>query len=327
MWIFFTRPFVAPPTGDLNLFGKSSFKQSRPFFYAANLKVPTKKPKPHVIPYCQFTKLISCYLGDRHNIYRRPQSPIHITVDDYPLDNLKFTSKGRVDETTLTDEEGGKKKQAPPAGKSKQPTPAKQSRPVKEKTSKPTPSKKICKGKVVKVCKGKYEADTKILNVGEEQGEDVFNTVALEEITVEFDKGISRMLLPSVINSLTTNQRKKNLEKIMWKLKLNPMVTVPIHQASSSVPLLSTPIIDLTPPKSVSPPIQESIFIATTATITTLPPPPTPLPQSTTDSNLANCVTALKRRNADFEQKYQLQDKTTKVLTSRVYKLEHHDLY
>ncbi|GKD23987.1 hypothetical protein Tco_1225690 [Tanacetum coccineum] len=64
------------------------------------------------------------------------------------------------------------------------------------------------------------------------------------------------------------------------------MVTIPIHQASSSVPPLSTPFIDLTPPKPVSPP-----------------------------------------SSADFEKKYQLQDKTTKALASRVYKLEHHDLY
>ncbi|GJS14475.1 putative reverse transcriptase domain-containing protein [Tanacetum coccineum] len=36
--------------------------------------------------------------------------------------------------------------------------------------------------------------------------------------------------------------------------EVESMVTVPIHQASSSVPPLSTPIIDLTPPKPVSPP-------------------------------------------------------------------------
>ncbi|GJX41214.1 hypothetical protein Tco_0256204 [Tanacetum coccineum] len=36
--------------------------------------------------------------------------------------------------------------------------------------------------------------------------------------------------------------------------EVESMVTVPIHQASSSVPLLSTPIIDLPPPKPMSPP-------------------------------------------------------------------------
>ncbi|GKD15941.1 hypothetical protein Tco_1205099 [Tanacetum coccineum] len=118
------------------------------FSDAANLKVPTKKPKPHVIPYCRFTKLIICYLGGRHNIHKRPQSPLHITADDYSLGNLKFVPKGELDEvfgmaipkdlitdvncnleyyqkyldmaarkprqaTIVTDEEGRKKKKAP----------------------------------------------------------------------------------------------------------------------------------------------------------------------------------------------------------------------
>ncbi|GKC25359.1 hypothetical protein Tco_1027509, partial [Tanacetum coccineum] len=71
----------------------------------------------------------------------------------------------------------------------------------------------------------------------------------------------------------------------------------------------------------VSPPVQEPIFTTTT---TTLPPP---LPQSTTDSDLSTRVSILENRSVDFEQKHQLQDKITKALASRVYKLEHHDLY
>nr|GEU68448.1 hypothetical protein [Tanacetum cinerariifolium] len=234
------------------------------FSNSSNLKVPTKKPKPHVFPYYRFTKLIICYLGGRHNIHKRPQSPLHITADNYSLGNLKFIPKRELDEvfrmpipkdlitdairnleyyqkylemaarkprqaTNVTDEKAGKKRKAPPAGKSKQPTHAKQhafakqTKPVKEKTSKPSPSKKIHKGKVMKVRKGKRsdhlvdeedekgqpapkpqveddeynlqreksnsEADTEILNVAEEQGEDVSNAMALEERIVELDEG------------------------------------------------------------------------------------------------------------------------------------------
>ncbi|GJY60817.1 hypothetical protein Tco_0461474 [Tanacetum coccineum] len=104
------------------------------------------------------------------------------------------------------------------------------------------------------------------------------------------------------------------------------MVIVPIHQASSLVPQLSTTIVDLSPPKPVSPPIQEPIITATTATTTLLPPPP-PLPQSTTNSELATRVSALEKRSADFEQKNKLRDKTTQALASRVYKPENNDLY
>nr|GEW19210.1 hypothetical protein [Tanacetum cinerariifolium] len=52
---------------------------------------------------------------------------------------------------------------------------------------------------------------------------------------------------------------KKSMEeepsKANVETKVESMVTVPIHQASSSVPPLSTPIIDLSPPKPVSPPV------------------------------------------------------------------------
>ncbi|GJS11554.1 hypothetical protein Tco_0368350 [Tanacetum coccineum] len=65
------------------------------------------------------------------------------------------------------------------------------------------------------------------------------------------------------------------------------MVIVPIYQASSSVPPLSTPVIDLLPPKLVPYITQAPIVTATTATTTTtLPLPPPPQQQSTTNSEL-----------------------------------------
>ncbi|GKD27882.1 hypothetical protein Tco_1234096 [Tanacetum coccineum] len=111
------------------------------------------------------------------------------------------------------------------------------------------------------------------------------------------------------------------------------MVIVPIHQASSSAPPLSTPIIDLTLPKSVSPPTQEPVFTATTTTTvtttttTTLLPPPPPPQQSTTDPALATRVSTLEQICANFKKKHKLQDKTTQALSSRVFTLENHDLY
>ncbi|GJZ21819.1 hypothetical protein Tco_0558858 [Tanacetum coccineum] len=68
------------------------------FTKKANLSLLTKKPKPHVIPYYRFTKLIIYYLGSRHNIHRRLVSPVHVTGDDFVLGNLKFVPKGEKDE-------------------------------------------------------------------------------------------------------------------------------------------------------------------------------------------------------------------------------------
>nr|GFA40302.1 hypothetical protein [Tanacetum cinerariifolium] len=56
--------------------------------------------------------------------------------------------------------------------------------------------------------------------------------------------------------------------------KVISMVTVPIHQAFTSVPPLSTPIIDLSPPKSIASPIREPLSATTTTTTLPLPPPP-----------------------------------------------------
>nr|GEU43055.1 copia protein [Tanacetum cinerariifolium] len=85
-----------------------------------------------------------------------PKDSAHpfVPPPDGDLKYLEMAARKPRQPTTMTDEEGGKKK-APSAGKSKKPTPAKQSKPTKEKTSKRTPSKKIYKGKVMKVRKGK----------------------------------------------------------------------------------------------------------------------------------------------------------------------------
>nr|GFD21734.1 E-beta-farnesene synthase [Tanacetum cinerariifolium] len=124
----------------------------------------------------------------------RPESPRHVTGDDFLLGNLKFIPKGEIDEVfgmqipkelitnnirnapyysaylkivekhgkKIAAEEGGKKKAAFKADKSKKPTSSKQSKPtpaqkpkVSQKKSKPSLTKKESKGKVAKVHKGK----------------------------------------------------------------------------------------------------------------------------------------------------------------------------
>ncbi|GJZ00567.1 hypothetical protein Tco_0517996 [Tanacetum coccineum] len=154
------------------------------FSHQANQNMPSKKSTPHVILFCQFTKMIIFYLGSSHDIHRRPESPMHATDDDFPLGNLKFVPKGEKDEffgipipkeliieaiqqseyyqqyvemaaRRTTTKESVKKKTTPPDDKSKKPAPAKQTKPMKEKSTKPTSSKKASKGKVRKVRKGK----------------------------------------------------------------------------------------------------------------------------------------------------------------------------
>ncbi|GJS15271.1 hypothetical protein Tco_0409743 [Tanacetum coccineum] len=125
-----------------------------------------------------------------------------------------------------------------------------------------------------------------------------------------------------ILNDKPTEEEpgKANVET-----EVESMVTIPNRQASSSAPPLSTPIIDLTPPKPISPLAQEPVFTATTAT--TLPLPPPLSQQSTTGPALATRVSTLENICASFEKKHNVEDKTTQALSSRVFTLENHDLY
>ncbi|GJX42304.1 hypothetical protein Tco_0257294 [Tanacetum coccineum] len=109
--------------------------------------------------------------------------------------------------------------------------------------------------------------------------------------------------------------------------EVESMVTIPIHQASSLVPPLSTPVTDLLPPKLVPYTTQAPVFTATTATTkTTLLLPPPPQQQSITDSKLDARVITLEKKFSDFEQKSKTLDNMTQNLGSRVFTLELRDL-
>ncbi|GJY16049.1 hypothetical protein Tco_0386471 [Tanacetum coccineum] len=124
------------------------------------------------------------------------------------------------------------------------------------------------------------------------------------------------------INDKSTDDE---LGKLNVEAEVVSMVTVLIYQASSSVPPLSTPVIDLLPPKPASSTTQTPIFIATTMTTTT-PLPPPPQQQSTTESELAERVTTLEKKLSDLEQTNKNLDNTTQNLGSRVYTFKLRDL-
>ncbi|GJU19148.1 hypothetical protein Tco_1147114 [Tanacetum coccineum] len=124
------------------------------------------------------------------------------------------------------------------------------------------------------------------------------------------------------INDKSTNNEPG---KLNVEAEVASMVTVPIYQASSSVPPLSTLVIDLSPPKPASSTTQIPIFTTTTMTKTTPLPPPLQQ-QSTTESELAECVAALEKKLFDLEQNNKKLDTTTRYIGSRVYTLELRDL-
>ncbi|GJZ23898.1 copia protein [Tanacetum coccineum] len=81
--------------------------------------------------------------------------------------------------------------------------------------------------------------------------------------------------------------------------EVQSMVSVPIHQDTSSVPPMTTPVIDLTKSQSDSPFPTSTATTSTIITRTTLPPPP---PQSTTYLILVRRICELEQHIVDLKQ-------------------------
>ncbi|GKB40177.1 hypothetical protein Tco_0885119 [Tanacetum coccineum] len=361
----------------------------------ANLGSPTKKgrkDKPHVIPYCRFTKLIICYLGRIHNIHQRSASPFHLAEEDLRLGNLKFVSKGKVDEVfgmpipneqisnnirnapyynaylemvakhdqKVAAEKEGKKKTASAkqpksksaTEKSSKPAPASKPKVTKEKPSKPStakpPKPKPAKEKSKRLHTHHEKAGKGKSGIRERQAtgsSDMFCAVwAIREPVTEATRplpvvegdeceGRSKSRRRTAVKSdevmmdqtLTWRMQYTNGDqffndkstedepgKLNVEAEVVSMVTAQIYQASSSVPPMSTPVIDLSPPKPAPSTTQAPVFTTTTSTTTTTRPlPPPPQQQSITDSELAARVTTLEQKFAAFEQKSKTLDNTT----------------
>ncbi|GJS65260.1 hypothetical protein Tco_0679824 [Tanacetum coccineum] len=97
------------------------------------------------------------------------------------------------------------------------------------------------------------------------------------------------------------------------------MVLVPIHQDTSSVPPMTTPVIDITKSQSDSLLPTSTATTSTITTTTTLPPPPL---QSTTDLILVRRIGKLEQHIADLIQNNLALEERLDKHGSRLYKLE-----
>nr|GEV43964.1 integrase, catalytic region, zinc finger, CCHC-type, peptidase aspartic, catalytic [Tanacetum cinerariifolium] len=221
-------------------------------------------------------------------------------------------------------------------------------KPAKEKSTKTTLPQPTGKGKVVKVRKAKIsfqlvdepdeepahsEHEPELVHQGEDPGESHRALAGLDPEPTH-DEFMADLYLKNLDDAYTIGDQfinDKSTEDEPGKLNAESevvsMVIVPIHQASSLIPPLSKPIIDLSPPKPTSFTKAPIFKATTTTTITNLPLPPPPPQQSTSDSELVARVTALEQKLAAFEQKSKTLDNTTRNLGSRVFTLERRDLY
>ncbi|GJY84837.1 hypothetical protein Tco_0498863 [Tanacetum coccineum] len=103
--------------------------------------------------------------------------------------------------------------------------------------------------------------------------------------------------------------------------EVQSMVSVPIHQDTSSVPPMTTPVIDLMTMQSDSP--LPTSTTTTTSIITTTAIPPTPQPQqSTTDPILVSCIGELEQYMVDLIQNNLALEERLDKQGTRLYNLE-----
>ncbi|GKA37582.1 hypothetical protein Tco_0724147 [Tanacetum coccineum] len=115
-------------------------------------------------------------------------------------------------------------------------------------------------------------------------------------------------------------------EKTNTESEVQSMVTVPIHQDTSSVPPMATPVIDLTVSHPVSTtvhaPLPTSTTTTTTITTTSLPPPPPQPQQSSSDPILLQRIGELEQHIADLIQSNLALEERLDKHGTRLYNLE-----
>ncbi|GJX61198.1 hypothetical protein Tco_0294098 [Tanacetum coccineum] len=103
--------------------------------------------------------------------------------------------------------------------------------------------------------------------------------------------------------------------------EVQSMVSVPIHQDTSSVPPMTTPVIDLTTMQSDSPLPTSTATTSIITTTTSLPPPPQPQ-QSTADPILVSRIGELEQHMVDLIQKNLALEERLDKQGTQLYNLE-----
>ncbi|GKC73908.1 E-beta-farnesene synthase [Tanacetum coccineum] len=118
---------------------------------------------------------------------------------------------------------------------------------------------------------------------------------------------------------------EENSGKTNAETEVQSMVSVPIHQDTSSVPPMTTPVIDLTTMQSDSPLPTSTATTSIITTTTTIPPTPQPQ-QSTTDPILVRRIGELEQHMADLLQDNLALGERLDKHGTRLYNLENLDI-
>ncbi|GKC63963.1 hypothetical protein Tco_1096561, partial [Tanacetum coccineum] len=124
---------------------------------------------------------------------------------------------------------------------------------------------------------------------------------------------------------LAEKSQEDEPEKTNTDVEVQSMVTVPIHQDTSSVPLMTFPIIDITVSQPASTTVQASLPTPP-ATTTTLPSPPPQPQQGVSNSIIIKLIGELERCIADLVEENQTLEERLDKQGNMIHQLETQDL-
>ncbi|GJT12602.1 hypothetical protein Tco_0859644 [Tanacetum coccineum] len=144
------------------------------------------------------------------------------------------------------------------------------------------------------------------------------------------DEGFTATVYPNVLENLKLTVDEPN-EKTIADTEAESMVFVIIHQDTSAIPPMTSPVIDLVS-RPDSPNVYRTLPTTTTATatttttiMTTLPLPPQPQ-QGSSDSILLNRLEEHEQHIADLVEANQALEERLDKHGSKLYKLENQDI-
>ncbi|GKE92676.1 hypothetical protein Tco_1573771, partial [Tanacetum coccineum] len=155
------------------------------------------------------------------------------------------------------------------------------------------------------------------------------NTNQMDEefTTTAYPNVQENLKLPTEDQFLEEKSQENEPEKTNNELEVQQMVTVPIHQDTSSVPPMATLVIDLTISHPVSTTVHAPLPTSTTTTTTiitttSLPPPPPQPQQSSSYPILLQRIRELEQHIADLIQRNLALEERLDKHRTRLYNLE-----
>ncbi|GJU29811.1 retrovirus-related pol polyprotein from transposon TNT 1-94 [Tanacetum coccineum] len=152
-----------------------------------------------------------------------------------------------------------------------------------------------------------------------------------EQIDDEFT-AIAYLKVQENLKLLTEEKSQEDEpEKTNIEAEVQSMVTIPIHQDTSFVPLMTTLVIDITDPQSDSTTVPASIptttaMVTETTTTTTVPPPPPQPQQDVSTSILIQTIGQLEQNIEDLVEANQALEERLDKQGNRIHQLESQDL-